>query len=36
MIPKLNLRGVKELTQELNNKVIDNFISNVSVANSGV
>lgn len=34
MIPKLNLRGVKELTQELNNKVIDNFISNVSVANS--
>ena len=34
MIPKLNLRGVKELTQELNNKVIENFISNVSVANS--
>ena len=34
MIPKLNLRGVKELTQELNNKVIENFISNVSIANS--
>ena len=34
MVPKLNLRGVKELTQELNNKVIENFISNVSIANS--
>ena len=34
MIPKLNLRGVKELTQVLNNKVIENFISNVSIANS--
>lgn len=34
MIPKLNLRGVKELVSELNKKILNNFISNISVINS--
>ena len=34
MIPKLNLKGVSLLVEELNNKILNNFITNVSVVNS--
>ena len=34
MIPKLNLKGVSLLVDELNNKILNNFITNVSVVNS--
>ena len=34
MVPKLNLKGVILLIEELNSKVLTNFISNISVINS--
>ena len=34
MIPKLNLKGVSLIVNEIQNKVLNNFISNISVINS--
>ena len=34
MIPKLNLQGVKEVTNEIKDKVLNNFVTNVSIINS--
>ena len=34
MIPKLNLKGVSIITEEITEKVLNNFISNISIINS--